>query len=209
MIKINLALRKQSAAVLTRDKLEAPEKKLKFDIKSVDLEFLKSPELRKLALVIVVAVVGTYVVDGMKQDMMDKADQQITKATADNTKAKAELAKTSGYEEIKKQIDTDEELIRTKLLTIQKLIADRQLLPKMLMSLSSGIPKDVWLTELNFTGADVQLKGSALGLDPVTDFLKTLNENDMLTDVKLENSEKAKDPLAGEVMTFEMDAKKK
>lgn len=207
MIKINLALRKQSAAIDTTKERPAGGPKLSF--KQFDFEMVKSPEIRRLALVVVVAIIGTYVADGLKTDMMNKLDQQVEKANADNAKAKADLAKTAGYEAIKQQIDADEELIKTKLSTITKLIADRQLPPKMLMSISSSIPKDVWLTDFSVISGEIKLKGSALGYDPVTDFLKALNENDMLADVKLENTEKAKDPIAGEITIFEMNAKRK
>ena len=206
MIKVNLAHRKQAAGVA--DFKEKPAS-AGFSFKGVDLEILKAPEIRKFALAIVVAIMASYVLDGVKQDQIDKVSQRMEKANADNAKAKADLAKTTGFEGLKKQIDADEDLIRTKLSTIQKLVADRQMPPKMLMSFSGSIPKDVWITEFEVVQGIIKIRGAALSYESISDFLKALTENDLLTDVKLGNSEKAKDPIAGEVDTFEMEAKRK
>ena len=87
---------------------------------------------------------------------------------------KQALAKTAGYEAQKKQFDADEELIKTKLATIQKLMADRAEPPKLLMSFSGSIPKDVWFQEFDMNSSEVKIKGASLGFDPVTDFMKAL-----------------------------------
>lgn len=204
MIKINLALRKRAAAVGASEKAGGG-----FSIPKFDSEVFKEPQLRKLALGLIVLVMASYAIDEVKTDQLHKLDQDIEKVQADNNKAKAELAKTAGYDALKKQIDDDEKLIRTKLETIQKLMADRQVPPKLLLSLSNMIPKDVWLSDFTLSDTDLKIKGSSIGFDPVADFMKSMNDSDYLNNVKLMNSANATDPVAGEVTNFELEAKRK
>jgi Tfp pilus assembly protein PilN len=209
MIKINLGLRKQAAAIAGKEKGGAPGlSAMKLNPEALK-EILKDPQVRTLILVIVVAVLGTYFLNGYKDEQLHDADNLAQKATLENQKVKAELAKTTGYDDLKKQFDADEELIRTKLQTIQKLVSDRAAPPKLLLSLSIGIPKDVWLSEINITDQEVKLKGFSLGFDQITDFMKTLGDNEFLTDLKLGDSQKAKDPTGIDVASFDLVAKKK
>jgi Tfp pilus assembly protein PilN len=206
MIKINLALKKQAAALDVKDKTGAASTQLNMESAK---ELVANPQFRKVILLVVVVVLGYYMLDGYEQDQLALVDKQIQKITADNQKLKSDLAKTAGYEAEKKQFDADEELIKSKLATIQKLIADRADPPKLLLSFSSSIPKDVWMQEYEMTSKDIHIKGSSLGFEPVTDFVKALGENELVTDVKLDDSQKAKDAVAGDVTTFSVEAKRK
>lgn len=210
MIKINLALRKQAAALESKDKTQGIGIA---SLKEINMgavkELFADPQFRKAVLALVVIFMGWYLLDGYKTDQLAKLDVELQKVTAENQKVRQALAKTSGYEAQKKQFDADEQLIKTKFETIQKLVADRSDPPKLLLSFSNSIPKDVWLQEFDMTSKDVRVKGSSLGFDPVTDFMKALGDNDLMTDVKLDESQKSKDPLVGEVATFSVEAKRK
>lgn len=204
MIKINLALRKRAAAVEAREKRGGG-----FAMPKLDAEIFKEPQFRKIALGLIVLVMASYGIEEVKTDQLHQLDQEIQKVQADNNKAKAELAKTAGYDALKKQIDDDEKLIRTKLETIQALMADRQVPPKLLLSISNMIPKDIWLTDFELTDKALKIKGDSLGFDPVTDFMKVMGDSDYLTNVKLVNSANGTDPVAGQVTNFELEAARK
>jgi Tfp pilus assembly protein PilN len=210
MIKINLALRKQAVA-LDMGKKKGAGGGLNVSNFKFDPEILKEPQLRKLVLVLVVAVMGTYLLNGYEDDQSKQQDLLLAQATAEGTKLQAQLSKTASYEGMKKQLDADEELIKTKLSTIQKLIADRQVPPKLLLSLSSGIPKEVWLSELALTTKDIHMKGFSLGFDAITEFMKSLGDNELLSDLKLNNSQKSTDAALGllDEESFELEAKRK
>ncbi len=207
MIKINLALRKKAAAVESGKAKEGSTVQLKLDPDLVK-ELLKDTQFRKLILVIVIAVMANYWLSGYQTDQLDKMDASIAAVKAEGDKISKDLAKTKGYDEIKKQIDTDEELIKTKLATIQKLSSDREVPPKLMLSLSTGIPKDVWLSGLEYGSKGIHFRGAALGFDQITDFMKNLGDNAFLTDLKLLSSQKTTEE-GTEVTSFELEAKRK
>ena len=208
MIKINLALKKQAVAVDAKDKGAGGGKGFHFDPEALKAIF-EDAQIRKLILVILVAVLGTYLINGYEDDQLARMDQRIAQANVDDAKVKAELAKTAGYDALKKQFDEDEELIKTKLSTIQKLISDRQVPPKILASLAGIIPKNVWVTEMSLNDDNIEIKGSSLGFDDITDFMKTLGDSEYLTDLKLKDSQKEKTQQGLSVATFDIEAKRK
>jgi hypothetical protein len=66
------------------------------------------------------------------------------------------------------------------------------------------------LTEFRIEKSDLAFKGSALGFNQISDFMKGLNENAMLSEVELKNSQQFKDPSLGvETATFELKAKRR
>jgi Tfp pilus assembly protein PilN len=208
MIKINLALKKHGVGIIPR------EKGAGFNFKGLsggmNTDFVKDPLFRKFGLVVVVAIMATYLLDGFKDDELKKLDDLLAKTNEANAKIAAQLTKTKGYEGLKKQIDTDETTLRTKLDTIKKLILDRQIPPKLMASLSTGIPSELWLSDLSMDEKELRLKGYALGYTQITEFLKALGENEFLSDPKLVDSKQTRDSITGQEMAnFELSAKKK
>lgn len=208
MIKINLALKKHGVGIIPR------EKGAGFNFKALssgmNTDFVKDPLFRKFGLVLVVAIMATYLLDGFKDDELKKLDDLLAKTNEANAKISAQLTKTKGYEGLKKQIDADETTLRTKLDTIKKLITDRQIPPKLMASLSTGTPSELWLSELSMDEKELKLKGYALGYTQITEFLKALGENEFLSDPKLVDSKQTRDSITGQEMAnFELSAKKK
>lgn len=208
MIKINLALKKQAVAVDAKDKGGGGGKGFRFDPEALKAIF-EDAQIRKLILVVLVAVLGTYLINGYEDDQLARMDQRIAQANVEDAKVKAELAKTAGYDALKKQFDEDEELIKTKLSTIQKLISDRQVPPKILASLAGIIPKNVWITDMSLNDDNIEIKGSSLGFDDITDFMKSLGDSEYLADLKLKDSQKEKTQQGLSVATFDIEAKRK
>jgi len=208
MIKINLALKKHGVGIIPREKGAG----FNFGALSsgMNTDFVKDPLFRKFGLVLVVAIMATYLLDGFKDDELKKLDDLLAKTNEANAKISAQLTKTKGYEGLKKQIDADETTLRTKLDTIKKLITDRQIPPKLMASLSTGTPSELWLSELSMDEKELKLKGYALGYTQITEFLKALGENEFLSDPKLVDSKQTRDSITGQEMAnFELSAKKK
>ncbi|MGZ3687096.1 MAG: PilN domain-containing protein [Bdellovibrionota bacterium] len=203
MIKINLALKK--GPVGSTD--NKPDFKNAF--RSIDFGILRELPLKKIALTLSVAVLSSYVLDDYKQKELMKLDTSIQQFSSEQSKLRAELAKTKGYEEVKRQLDADEVMIRTKIETIQKLIADRAVLPKVLLTLSGGIPTEVWLSDFKVANEDVAFKGSSLGFNQISDFMRNLNESAYFTDLHLINTQQGKDDVGADVAQFELSAKRR
>jgi Tfp pilus assembly protein PilN len=173
------------------------------------LEVLKELPLKRIGIIVITAYVANYVVAMTKDEELRKMDEGINKATVENGQLKQKLEKTKGFEDLKKALDNDEKTIRVKIDTVKKLIADRQLPPKMLQSVSNSIPSDVWLTNLKINEEGINFKGSAVGFGQVSDFMKNVSESAFFTDVKLISSSQTKDEVGQESASFEVSAKRR
>lgn len=202
MIKINLATRKQAAGT-------TEIKDVKTALTRMDVDSLKALPLRRLGVLAVTLFAVSYVLDAYKEEELAKARAAFTKVQAEQTRLKAELASTKGFEAMKKALDADEEMIRAKIDTVQKLIADRQTPPKLLSALSSTIPGEVWLVDFKLDGEDVKFNGMSLGFNQISDFMKTLNENAYFMDVRLVATQQAQDETGTNVAKFELAAKRR
>ncbi len=201
MIRINLAKRKMSNVVAGEGKPGA-----KNILANLDFESFKDLPIRKFGLPIVVAILATYFLGDFKSQEIQKVQDEITKAMAEQTKLQLELTKTKRFDELKKQIDSDEFMIKTKLQTIEKLIVDRTTPPKLLLALSRAIPADVWLSDLKVNGTEVTLKGSSLDFNQISDFMRNLNESAFFKELNLRSTQQAKDESGLEIAQFELSA---
>ena len=202
MIKINLATRRQQAG---------DHKALKGGAGGAaqTLGILKDLPIRKVALPLMVGFVASYLLDGYKEEQIKKQDVVLTRLNKQGADLTAEAGKTQSYEPLKKALDQDEAMIKTKLDTITKLVADRSTTHKFLFSISNAIPADAWLSELRVDKTDVILKGGALGFTQISDFLKNLNENSFFASVELKNTEQQEKEPGSETATFELKAKRR
>lgn len=212
MIKINLAARKQAVSARLDDEgkdatginLRSIMGGFKLDNR---LDDLKELPIRKIAVSALACFAVNYYLDSCKEDEIAKVGAALTKVQAEQSKLKIELAKTKGYEEVKKSLESDEQTLRNKVDTIQKLLAARQDPPKLLMALSTAIPQNVWLNSIKITGKDAVFKGESVGFNLISDFMKSLNESAYFTDVRLEGTQREKD--GPDLATFELGAKKR
>jgi hypothetical protein len=211
MIKINLATRKQAIASaggggggagLTKG-LQGGLKNLSF---SPDL--LKELPIAKIILMIVVGYGANWWVEARKASELAIWETEKGKVIERQNQLKAELKKTDGFEAMQKQLLTDEQLMKTKIETVQKLINDRQVPPKLLSTLSSCIPPDVWLNDVHIGDDGVKIAGLSQGYNPISDFMKSLSESVYFTDLKLQGTTTT--PEGGkDVNTFDLIAKRR
>ena len=202
MIKINLASRKQSQVSADGKGSKGP-----VGLGGMSLGQFRDLPIRKLAIPIVVAMVASYSLESYQEEMVENVNKSITKLKADEAKIQTGLSKVKSYESLKKSLDADELVIRTKLETVQKLMADRGYITKMLLSTASGIPKEVWLTGMKADKEAVQILGSSLGFNQISDFMKNLNDGRYFASIELLTSQQVKD--GSETAAFELKAKRK
>jgi len=203
MIKINLASRKQAVAA------DANAGKTGLLLGGMRLEELRELPIRRYVLALIVVFMANYLLDEYKQDELKKVGTVLTALRLEQTKIQTELGKTKGFEEIKKQLDADEFTMRTKIETIEKLIADRQTPSRVLVALSTAIPSEVWLSNFRVENSQVSFVGSSLGFNQISDFMKNLGESAYFTDLRLQNTQQATTERGAEVAVFELQAKQR
>jgi Tfp pilus assembly protein PilN len=196
LIKINLQQRKAAVGISAESVAQASTglksvlAKINSRLSSVDI--LGDTDKRALLLQIVVFAVITaatyWFLDEQKLKMLAEVDAEIAVIDSKISLLTSELNKTSGYEQIKKNLEADERTIRTKITTIQELIRDRTAPPKILTTLSESIPKDVWLREFSLKDRHFRLLGNATAMDVVSDFMKSLEDTIYFKTVVLKSS---------------------
>lgn len=207
MIKINLATRKQSVA-LASDGTQATSTQslFKFDAR---LDGVKDLPIRKYVVFFIAAFALHYFVGDFEQQKLATFDAEISKLNIEQSKLMADFNKTKQYAPLKKQLDQDETMIRTKINTVQKLIADRQTPPKLFAALSSATPDDVWLSEVEIKGDDVSFVGDAQQFSDIPDFMKSISESAYFSDISLDESDSTKDKDGQQIAHFKLTAKRR
>jgi len=207
VIKINLATRKRAVAAANAQGKAKSASPISLD--SIDLGRFKELPLRKVILPVIVGMGVYYMIGSFEQEELNKAQATLEKVTAQNTKMQAEVSKLKSYDVVKKSLEDDESTIRNKLETIKKLVDDRSLSLKVLLSVVDAIPKEVWLTEYKIDQTDITLTGASLGFSVVSDFMKNLHESAYFSSVDLVNSQESKEVNVPGTTNFELKAKRR
>lgn len=205
MIKINLASRKAASALGPGSSGGG----LGSIASSVDVSEVNKQMIRAMLLGAAGYFGANYYLDLQKTELLATVEKDAQSIQAKTTELQASLAKFKQYEELKKVLDTDEKLIKTKLETILKLSSDKSVNVQILQTLSNTLPSEVWLSSYKVTQSELELRGSALDFNLVSDFMKRLSESEVVTDVQLLNTNQAKDEKGIQVATFEVKAKRK
>jgi hypothetical protein len=170
-------------------------------------------DLRGTAIIGVVYLVflggGWWYVGQEKERLLEEVTAEVTTVDSKIALLDSELSKTQGYEQAKKSLEADEKKIRTKIDTIQELIRDRSTPPKILMTLSDSIPKDVWLRDFALHDKSFKISGLSNGMDVVSDFIRNLSETIYFSDVQLKGSKSDVQKNGRELTTFELEAQRR
>ncbi len=206
MIKINLALRKQSPTLMGAAKGGKPGTG---GSKGFDMEILKDLPVRKYVAALLTCLIANYTLEFYEEEVMKENQVVLDQVTKENEKVKAQLKDVKKFEDVKKLLETDEKTLRTKIDVIRQLVAQRGSPPKLLMGIAASIPKDAWLTDLSVKEDNATFKGYAMGLGQVSDFMRSLSQNPFFKDLTLKSSTTSKDETGLEVASFELGAKRK
>lgn len=158
----------------------------------------------------ILLVGGIWYVGSEKESQLNEIAAQIAEVDNRIVLLDSELAKTQGYEVTKKNLEADERKIRTKIETIQELIHERAIPPKILMSLSEAIPKEVWLSEFTLKDRAFVIKGFSNNMELIASFIKNLSETIYFKDVQLKGSKTTTDEKSRlETVNFELEAQRR
>ena len=217
MIKINLATRKESGLVGQGAKTPASLGGMNVNLSKVNFDELKNLPIRKIIVPLAVCLIASYGLDIHKENEMIGLEEEAAKLQEQNKKLQVTVSNFKSYDTLKKSLDEDQLVIRTKLDTIRKLAGDRSFVPKLLVFISSSIPSNVWLSVFDLKDSDLKIVGSALGYHEIYDFMKILNDNPELKDVNIRNNQQNPSSQGGsksgavglEMANFEFEGKRR
>ncbi len=218
MIKINLANRKRATASAgskgTSSGTRTVFTSLTDGLSRMDIDSLKSMPARRLIVNGLAAVAAYWLLDTYKSDELAVMDAALAKQTAEQGVLETEIRKYTNVDEKQKSLKADENLIRSKMEAIMALTENRGATPKVLMTLSAGIPKELWLESIKYSDSEFRVLGfsytsQGTGYDQITDFMTLLGQSAYISDVKLVSTEKKIDDAGTEVANFELSARKR
>jgi Tfp pilus assembly protein PilN len=220
MIKINLALKKGpasqsgvrtsgSAASSLLGGLEQLFKKgpSTASVTSSDARQELSREvLTKALLVASVYLGGDFLVSSVKETKLEQVRSESSALQAEVSKLDVEIAKRTQIEQEKKRIEDFEKVLTAKLETIERLMQGRDDASKMLRELSGILPAEVWLNSFDVKEQQVTMRGSALSIEPVTQFLSAVNSSPFYRDGQPRLSEQKNANTGQVIQDFELSA---
>lgn len=176
----------------------------------VDLSELKELPIRKALAPILTAGVLYYGLEMYKEEELNKVEQVNAKLTSEKRDLEKKLEKFKDNDNLKKQLESDEAALKNKLEVIKKLSTDRSAGEKLIISIANSIPENVWLNEFKYEKGELQFRGAANELNLVSDFMKNLNENLLMKEVELKETQKKKEFDRGpETTSYEIYAKRR
>jgi Tfp pilus assembly protein PilN len=159
-----------------------------------------------LVIYIGVGLLSSFFLDSFKAEQLESLQKQIARLSDQKKKLELSVSKVKEYDLMKKNLDEDELMIRTKLDTIRKLIGDRSEPPKVLLGLATPLPADAWLNEVKITSQEIALKGSSNGYNAISDYMKGLGELNFFGEVSLKGSQQGQ---KDDVTQFELTMKRR
>ncbi len=215
MIKINLALKK-SASLVGEPGAEGGTSATSFtrltqmDLKNIRVQDLASiPKLKEIIILVVFWYGASYGKDYYFAEEVRKMEEQVAELKAKEADLKKALEEVKKFESVKIALEGDERIVRSKLETIEKLAQDRAGPPRILLALSSALPRDVWLADLRVDTAEVLMRGDAIDFGPISDFVKGLNESVVFKEVNLKSSQLLRDETGRDAYRFELSVRRR
>ena len=193
MIKINLAKKKQ-IAYAGSDQKAAP-------INSSDMKELMGRVMVPLVLIVGMYFGWEYYVEQRKAEMQ----VEIANTQKEKTKIENELAKFSGFEKQKAELEKTANAINIKITTIEKLIRGKDATLKALIDLAQALPKEVWLTDFVATSETYNINGSTYDIGLVSDLMVKLGTSIYFKNITLKSSQTEPN---GKVANFELSARR-
>ncbi len=116
----------------------------------------------------------------------------LARAESDLAKKKADIQKLDQIIGEVKEITTQQEQLKKKLDTLEKLKQARSGPVRMLDELSSLTPRRLWLRKMDEKAGKMTIEGSAISIDDVSQFIGALKTSKYLGDPELKKAEAAK-----------------
>lgn len=198
MIKINLALKKSSGSTSNTSA-----------ISKLDTSALLSPSALWIGFSVALYFGVGWYFDNQRNMLLQKVVQELESLTQKSSELRTSLGKMKQYDEVKKALESDEKIIKTKLDTISLLSKDRDSGVQHLRAISRSIPKDVWLTGVQFAPSEVAFRGQAIEFNLVSDFTSQLSQTQLFLDVQQESATNQTEEGGKSVVAFELKGRRK
>src|SRR5690606_33952863 len=133
--------------------------------------------LVKIVLPAAVAIGASRGVDYIQDKEINVLNEPVRALEQEEVNLRQQSTRNVEYKKLEEKLKNDEFEIRTKIETIQKLVAARKSTHELLLSLSQATPENVWLATFVVQGPNIQIEGSAIDFNVVSEFMRRLEES--------------------------------
>jgi len=149
----------------------------------VNVEDLKELPLFKIVSAIGIGVVLNAYAESYKGDLIEKENVKMNSLRKKIGGIKKNEGRLKKFDKQRKRLEQDEQIIISKIETINKLVAARKFSIETLLFMSRSMPAEVWMTSFRILNNEVTISGEALKEEYVYQFMRKLNDGSFFENV--------------------------
>ena len=139
------------------------------------------------------AIIILYAPDFLLLPMweQERADKQveISTVTAELTSLKRKITQASELEKQIQDLKEQERILTEKLSVVKQILSEKRNPSNLLVYIAKNIPKEVWITELNFQNDELKLQGESLDYASIGKFLESVKSSVFIKEASVTKSE--------------------
>ena len=182
-VGINLAHKKQAGFVTGTRGGTAFTSATRFGDIKVNVEDLKELPLMKIISAIALGILAGAYADNYKEGLIAAEDKKLDEMRVKVAEIKKKEKKLREFDRKRKSLEQDEQVIVSKIETINKLVAARNNSINTLMFISKSMPTRLWMNSFAIQRGKMTLRGQALQEDYVYQFMRKLNNGSFFENV--------------------------
>lgn len=130
------------------------------------------------------AIIILYAPDFLLLPMweQERADKQVevTNVTTELASLKRKITQASELEKQIQDLKEQERILTEKLSVVKQILSEKRNPSNLLVYIAKNIPKEVWITELNFQNDELKLQGESLDYASIGKFLAHIHQRNAL-----------------------------
>ena len=139
------------------------------------------------------AIVILYAPDFLLLPMweQERADKQteVANVTTELSSLKRKITQASELEKQIQDLKEQERILTEKLSVVKQILSEKRNPSNLLVYLAKNIPKEVWITELNFQNDELKLQGESLDYASIGKFLESVKSSVFIKEASVTKSE--------------------
>lgn len=187
-IAVNLAQRKQAGFVAgTRGGaggLTSFTSATRFGDIKVNVEDLKELPLLKIFSAIGLGIIINAYAESYKNDLIEVENVKMDGLRKEVAVIKKKEGELREFERKRKSLEQDEQIIISKIQTINKLVEARKFSIETLLFLSKSMPEDLWLKDFSIDKSALIINGESLSAESVYQLISKLNDGTFFEQVE-------------------------
>ena len=146
-------------------------------------------KIKAVGLAIVILYAPDFLLLPMwEQERTDKQGE-VTNITMELGSLKRKITQAAELEKQIQDLKEQERILTEKLTVVKQILSEKRNPSNLLVYLAKNIPKEVWITELNFQNDELKLQGESLDYASIGKFLESVKSSVFIKEASVTKSE--------------------